>query len=51
MDADTCDKCNGVDICTSPMLIDHDDGSIEEDHDTLHTKCNECGHTWIIVYI
>lgn len=48
---ETCEKCGSDQVKVTPTLIDYDDGTVEENHDTLDAKCQTCGKEWLIVYM
>lgn len=50
-DKEICEGCGSDNVKVTPTIIDYDDGTVEENHDTLEAKCQTCGKEWLIVYM
>lgn len=46
-----CSKCGSDEFLEYPTTIEHDDGTEEENLDTLQAECKKCGNEWLVVYI
>lgn len=50
-DKEICEGCGSDNVKATATIIDYDDGTVEENHDTQEAKCLSCGKEWLIVYM